>query len=154
MIFIFLAVIVCGLCLFGVEFFKELRSGAWGSCPIVFGKGVSSGLSVAKDNVPGTGILGERELERMTRELSNERAHRGEFENVKDILQGEIEALKTQNRILKEDLLKALQANIDLQVKVHVPVEPAADREEGLNTTNLPTLSLHDIFDNNNKKGS
>jgi hypothetical protein len=62
-------------------------------------------------------ILDEKNriLAQLQKDLENERAHRGEFESLKGILQQQINDFKAQNRSLKEELERALQENLRLQ---------------------------------------
>ncbi len=137
------------------------------------------GMETPVGDIPA-GLLGERcnKLEQMLeeknrllkqaeQELLNERAHRGEFESFKEILQRQIEDLKAQNRRIKEDLSKALQNNIEQQavpaaVEPPAVVPPAAPEaaenssekfEQFFNNKGAgsPALSLHDIFENKQK---
>ncbi len=167
-IFLFLGVIVVGLAVFGVLLTKELKSGVLGG-EKNSGSLPPSGSLAASDS---GGILGERcqkleqlldeknrILSQVERELSDERAHRSEFESLKDILQRQIEDLKAQNKKIKEDSSKALQGNADPSANLPQPkVEtPAASSEKfdqffNVNKAPAPALSLHDIF--NHKPGS
>jgi len=58
-----------------------------------------------------------RHTAQLEKELAAERAHRGDFDSLKDILQRQIEDLKAQNKTLKDDLAKALQGNVQTEYK-------------------------------------
>ncbi len=85
--------------------------------------------------------------------------HEVQVEDLKQILQAQIEELKQQNRHLKTESSRLLEENLDLQTKVyagergksvssdHMQVRPAAS------TSLLPgTISLHDVFGGEEQK--
>lgn len=62
-----------------------------------------------------------RILAQLQKDLEDERAHRGEFESLKTILQQQIDDLKAQNRSLKDELERILQENLHLQTGLVMP---------------------------------
>lgn len=103
-----------------------------------------------------------------------------QIENLKQILQAEIEELKQQNKQLKADLARSSEENLDLQTKVyagevskgfsadHMEIRPvistaASDKMDSLkpqedkgspSESEAPsrTLSLHDVFGDEEEK--
>ncbi|MBF0388441.1 MAG: hypothetical protein HQL20_11450 [Candidatus Omnitrophica bacterium] len=169
-LFICLGIIIAGLCWVGFSFFKELKSG---------GLDEVGSIRSAPESAPG-GILGERfnKLEQMLEEknrllsvaaqdLLNERAQRGEFDKLKEILQQQIEDLKAQNKRVKEDLTKALNDNSELRSRMasiafmddpartgkNSPQQPSEKFEQFFNSKagEVPALSLHDVFEKDKK---
>lgn len=60
-----------------------------------------------------------RILARLEEDLKNEQGHRYEFDGIKEILQQEIEDLKSQNKKLKEELAQVFEENLALKSKAY-----------------------------------
>jgi TolA-binding protein len=85
--------------------------------------------------------------------------HEVQIEDLKQILQAEIESLKQQNKQLKSEIARFTEENLDLQTKVyagevskgfsadHMEVRPSSPVHVPAPTEGQPpSLSLHDVF--------
>ncbi len=79
----------------------------------------------------------------------------GQIDNIRQILQSQIEELKAQNKKLKDELARVTDENMDLQTRVYAaqpakvlaaPQPPAARESLPKATDPAGTLSLHDVF--------
>ena len=75
-----------------------------------------------------------RILAQLQKDLESERAHRGEFESLRAILQQQIDDFKAQNRNLKEELERSLQENLRLQTGMMMPSGGEARSERPADT--------------------
>ncbi|MBF0122785.1 MAG: hypothetical protein HQL21_05185 [Candidatus Omnitrophica bacterium] len=99
-------------------------------------------------------------LARLEGEVQSEQSHRREFESLKDILLRQIEDVKAQNRKLKDDLAKVLQARLQPLDKVAGEESDVQQREASVveasapasKTMDLSSSRLVDIFELKNKR--
>ena len=96
-------------------------------------------------------------------EVDAGREQQGNVDNIKQILQAQIDELKGQNKRLKDELTRVLDENMDLQtrlfavqaLKVAAVPSPSMAQDTAPRPGNpAPTLSLHDVFGGEGDKGA